>query len=95
VAAQMLSLVTSHTLSPSSPCSPDSVVFHPSGRYIISASDDKSIRVMDIKEERCARTIADAHGHFITSLALATTAAAVPVLVSGSVDKAIAVWPCQ
>jgi platelet-activating factor acetylhydrolase IB subunit alpha len=26
-----------------------SVVFHPSGKFIISASDDKTIRVMDIK----------------------------------------------
>lgn len=72
-----------------------SVVFHPSGRYIISSSDDKSIRVMDIKEERCLRTIADAHAHFVTSLALATGATACPVLVSGSVDKAISVWSCS
>jgi platelet-activating factor acetylhydrolase IB subunit alpha len=71
------------------------VVFHPSGRYIISSSDDKSIRVMDIKEERCLRTIADAHAHFVTSLALATGATASPVLVSGSVDKAISVWSCS
>ena len=25
------------------------VIFHPSGKYIISCSDDKSIRVLDIK----------------------------------------------
>jgi platelet-activating factor acetylhydrolase IB subunit alpha len=27
------------------------VIFHPSGKYIISSSDDKTIRVMDIKVE--------------------------------------------
>jgi platelet-activating factor acetylhydrolase IB subunit alpha len=26
-----------------------SVIFHPSGKYILSSSDDKSIRVLDIK----------------------------------------------
>lgn len=29
------------------------VVFHPSGKFILSSSDDKTIRVMDIKVLTC------------------------------------------
>ncbi len=66
-----------------------SVLIHPCGNYILSCSDDKSIRVLDIKEKRCARTIEDAHGHFVTSLAMS------PInmkLISGSVDRSINIW---
>jgi len=68
------------------------VVIHPSGKYIISCSDDKSIRVMDIKEGRCSRTIADAHAHFVTSISMSSKH---PVLVTGSVDKNICIWGCS
>lgn len=68
------------------------VLFHPSGKYVISSGDDKSIRVLDLKENRCMRTIADAHDHFITSLAFS---AKYPVLLSGSVDKKVCVWHCS
>lgn len=68
------------------------VVMHPSGKYVISSSDDKSIRVMDLKEGRCLRTIGDAHTHFITSIAMSTSN---PILVSGSVDKNVSVWSCS
>jgi platelet-activating factor acetylhydrolase IB subunit alpha len=69
-----------------------SVVFHPSGKYILSASDDKSIRVMDIKEQRCLRTLNDAHTHFVTSIDISQSH---PVVISGSVDKNIAIWDCH
>jgi platelet-activating factor acetylhydrolase IB subunit alpha len=66
-----------------------SVVIHPSGNYIISSSDDKSIRVFDIKAQRCLRTLEKAHNHFISSLDMHHT---LPVLVSGSVDQTIRCW---
>ena len=66
-----------------------SVVIHPSGLYIISSSDDKSIRVFDIKAQRCLRTLDKAHNHFVTSLDMHYT---LPVLVSGSVDQTVRCW---
>jgi len=42
-------------------------VFHPGGKFIISASDDKSIRIWDIKNKRNQKTL-EAHQHFVTSL---------------------------
>ena len=68
-----------------------SVLIHPSGKYILSCSDDKSIRVLDIKENRCLRSINDAHSHFITCLAMSKNF----VVVSGSVDKNVSVWSCN
>lgn len=43
------------------------VAFHPGGRYLLSASDDKTLRVWDIKNKRCLKTLY-AHQHFATSL---------------------------
>jgi WD40 repeat protein len=37
------------------------------------------------------RTISDAHGHFVNSIALSAT---YPVLISGGVDKAVCIWSC-
>lgn len=44
------------------------LVFHPSGKYLLSASDDKTIRVWELSTARCIKTI-DAHGHFVQTLA--------------------------
>ena len=77
------------------------VVFHPSFKYIISCSDDRSIRILDIKESRCIRTIADAHSHFVTSIAIPPhgiinmPASVYKVIITGSVDKQIHVWGCS
>lgn len=65
------------------------VVIHPSGQYIVSAADDKSIRVFDIKAERCLRSLEHAHDHFVTAIDMHAT---LPILVSGSVDQTIKCW---
>jgi platelet-activating factor acetylhydrolase IB subunit alpha len=68
------------------------VILHPSGNFILSCSDDKSIRVFDIKNQRCLRTLADAHAHFCTSLSMHPT---LPILVSASVDQTLRCWFLQ
>ncbi|KAK3084392.1 hypothetical protein FSP39_012818, partial [Pinctada imbricata] len=45
------------------------LVFHPGGKYILSASDDKTLRIWDIKNKRNHKTL-EAHSHFTTSLDL-------------------------
>lgn len=41
---------------------------------LLSAADDKTIRVWDLKTGRCIKTV-EAHGHFVTSLAWGRTKA--------------------
>lgn len=42
-------------------------LFHPGGKYIISVSDDKTLRVWDIRNVRCLKKL-EAHPHFCTCL---------------------------
>jgi len=45
------------------------LVFHPGGRYLLSVSDDKTMRCWDLTQDgKCVKTLEDAHGHFVTSL---------------------------
>lgn len=45
------------------------IVFHPGGRYLLSVSDDKTIRCWDLSQEgKCVKTLRDAHESFITCL---------------------------
>ncbi|KAI5309437.1 protein with putative role during mitosis [Ascosphaera atra] len=45
------------------------LVFHPGGKYLLSASDDKSIRCWDLAQEgKCVRTVSEAHGHFVSCM---------------------------
>lgn len=45
------------------------LVFHPGGKYLLSVSDDKSIRCWDLSQEgRCVKTVDDAHGHFVNCI---------------------------
>lgn len=43
------------------------VVFHPGGKYLISVSDDKTLRCWDLSQEcKCVKTLDDVHGHFVS-----------------------------
>jgi platelet-activating factor acetylhydrolase IB subunit alpha len=50
------------------------LVFHPGGKYLLSVSDDKTLRCWDLTQDgRCVRTLKDAHGHFVTCMRWAPT----------------------
>jgi platelet-activating factor acetylhydrolase IB subunit alpha len=58
------------------------LVFHPGGKYLLSAADDKTIRCWDLEQAgRCIRTIDEAHSHFVTCLRWAPST---PQLVGSS-----------
>ncbi|KAF7553636.1 hypothetical protein G7046_g7047 [Stylonectria norvegica] len=45
------------------------VVFHPGGKYLLSVSDDKTLRCWDLSQGgKCIKVLTDAHERFITCL---------------------------
>ncbi|KAL6717624.1 Lissencephaly-1 [Lecanora helva] len=45
------------------------LLFHPGGKYLLSISDDKTIRCWDLAQEgKCVKTLDDAHGHFVSCI---------------------------
>lgn len=69
------------------------LAFHPSGRYLISCGDDKSVRVWDLSKNcRLSRTLEGAHPLFVSTLAWNRTS---PLLATGGVDGTAKVWSCR
>lgn len=48
------------------------LTFHPNGKYLLSASDDKTIRVWDLSLGKLHKTI-DAHEHFVSCMSWGRT----------------------
>ena len=69
-----------------------SIAWHASSKFLISASDDRTIRVFDLKAGRRLRTMEEAHSHFVTSIALHANGL---FLVSGGVDQIVKLWACK
>lgn len=44
------------------------LTFHPCGKYILSAADDHTVRVWDLKTGRCVKKL-DAHDQFVADVA--------------------------
>ncbi|KAH8692072.1 nuclear distribution protein nudF 1 [Talaromyces proteolyticus] len=45
------------------------ILFHPGGKYLLSVSDDRTLRCWDLSQDgKCVKTLSDAHGRFITCL---------------------------
>ncbi len=45
------------------------LVFHLSGKYLVSVSDDKTIHCWDLSQEcNCVKTVDDSHGHLVGSI---------------------------
>jgi len=68
------------------------VLWHPNGKHLVSVSDDKSIRVWDLEQRRCVKTLYDAHPHFVACLDWNSR---YPLLATGGVDDTIRIWECR
>lgn len=45
------------------------LAFHPGGKFLLSVSDDKSLRCWDLSQEgKCVKVLGDSHGRFISCL---------------------------
>jgi len=68
------------------------LLFHPDGKHLISVSDDKTIRVWSLLEERCIKVLEEAHTHFIQCLDFCKQN---PQIATGSVDGVVSIWSCR
>jgi platelet-activating factor acetylhydrolase IB subunit alpha len=61
------------------------LVFHPGGKYLLSVSDDKSLRCWDLSQEgKCVKVLPEIHGHFVTCLRWAPGISRGPPPVNGA-----------
>ena len=76
--------------------------FHPSGKFLLSGCDDKTIRVWELASGRCVKTV-EAHGHFVGTIAWGRAtlgggegstedAKRINVLATGSEDQSVKIW---
>lgn len=63
------------------------IIFHPAGKHLISAADDNTYRIWDLKTGRCVRRI-DAHERFVSCIAWGRQA--LNVETDGKSDAAVA-----
>lgn len=63
------------------------LVFHPDGRFLLSVSDDKTIRIWDLENGGKLLKTIKAHDHFVTSMAYGRKS-----LATGSVDTTVKIW---
>lgn len=64
-----------------------SLIFHPSGKFLISCSDDKTIRTWDLATGRCLKTV-EAHDHFVTTMAWGRARVGGSTATNGAVNGA-------
>ena len=65
------------------------LVFHPGGKYLLSVSDDKTLRCWDLSQEgKCVLTLKDIHERFVTCLKwVPGTVKDVPVVSGSTVEE--------
>ena len=65
------------------------LAWHPSGRRLISCSDDRSIATWDLQKARLVHRIDAAHSDFVSGI---TFHAPTAILASVGADKAVRLW---
>lgn len=68
------------------------IKFLADGTHLVSVSDDRTMRVWDIKEQRCVKTIQDAHGQFVQCIDYCERN---PRIATGGADNTVNIWACR
>lgn len=67
------------------------VILHPSGKFLLTCGDDKSILVWDLTTFRVTRRIENAHKAFVSCVSWSPL---MPMLASGGIDNVVNLWEC-
>jgi len=67
------------------------MTFHPNGKFLISVSDDSSVRVWDLSKRRCYYTLEEAHDNFIQCCGWNGQ---LGLFATGGADNKVKVWQC-
>lgn len=65
--------------------------FAGTGKHLLSCADDSTVRVFELATKRVIKVIT-AHDHFVTCFAMHPTGQ--PLMVTGSADNTLKLWPC-
>jgi platelet-activating factor acetylhydrolase IB subunit alpha len=60
------------------------------GQYVISVSDDQSMRIWQLETGKCLRTYPNIHKTMVSAITLAS-----PLLATGSEQGEIKLWKCE
>ena len=64
------------------------IVFHSNGKFLLSASDDKSVRIWDMEKNGvCIKKLLNIHDSFVTSIAISRKS-----IATCSVDKSVKIF---
>ena len=68
------------------------LALHHTGKFLYSVSDDKSMRIWDLKNGKCVQRFIDTHNQFVTCIASNYKYFTV---ATASVDNNIKIWECK
>jgi len=68
------------------------IYFQPDGKFLLSVSDDRTIRVWSLQEERCIKVLDEVHSSFVQCIDFCKQN---PQIATGSANGEISIWSCR